>query len=1073
MVEDSPRTRTSTERRQDGVGHRSRKSGGFLLDAVYANGQPSQGTPPERRGKEKAQDGHLQVEKRRLEQTRSSMDSSHASSPLSREVSMDDIDRHTQQRPSRPPSMDPAQLVQMALNLSESRKRHVSGPLHVPLTSPRDSRRLSGRYDTVHTRSSGRQRASYLSDDRSYGSASPHMLDSADQGYAIHDQDFSDVVANDVPYNFSPATLSRAEKARKYFELASEHRRLLQNLPPLKADANAPGNHIFVSKSSPHSVHPEIERVPSYSGNKYPLGRQYNPLQALRNRRLRARERRPLTAPLEAWADTARVRSWVDGVEAATDQSEYRALPDRVQLPAFEQDDERAAASRNISNGHRRTDTVSSVITRPENGWSIEPPELLADTYWTEDGDNKDTIENRSGYLVFPARTRSSIEQPRPSHETNREVIKKDTTDDATDDMPARKRTHRRTLLLPKRHRRKQVSRSPSVTSASSDEGRVPRTLSYGSDGGENIGPLERQMQRMIVRDERGELSSPDLVSPDHWESKHTPFPVLRGNVERPHRDTLSQDNGRLSVDTAQSHRRAKSADGRYITRDRPMLSMEDVAATDSPDFETLAGTDNQSPTKQQKSNKWHKFSHFRSHSKNRNNIDQTDFAVGAETKPSNAFLEPRPSQESARPSFISRHRTTDSVASSLRRQGTGTTEGSIKEPSSTVGRFFKGGRIGDLVRNESSRFGDRFRGRDRLEDARSDLSDLEDAGEQPLSVTDESDVEPRQSVEQPRAKPKYFLQNLPSFTSPRGRSSADNTPGEDPITQQQRAQRAAGRSPRFDRLAPPRINLPTDSNDEGDESGVGRRKSYGGLDADRVTFDVAPTDSAHDMRLDRLRSQGQRHWSISDRAQPAQASKVTARDVARVQALLLSSGVKAREIRRRADSTREAPLPVIESAAAFVGRDFGQLCVREEHIVASRALSDSLSSTLSAFDQTLRDFQSGPSRSLATQLDELQRKAADQLTKVVHETSDDADAYIVELTTKQPQDIKRVDDAIDELLRQRRRQFRLLRRAGFKLLEWLVLGIMWWVWFLVVLFNTAKKSMLGVLRLFKWLFSF
>jgi hypothetical protein len=94
-------------------------------------------------------------------------------------------------------------------------------------------------------------------------------------------------------------------------------------------------------------------------------------------------------------------------------------------------------------------------------------------------------------------------------------------------------------------------------------------------------------------------------------------------------------------------------------------------------------------------------------------------------------------------------------------------------------------------------------------------------------------------------------------------------------------------------------------------------------------------------------------------------------------------------------------------------------------------------------------------------------------LTNLVHDTSDEADAFTVELTTRQPQQTKQVDDAIDEMIRQRRRQFRLFRRAGFKLLEWLVLSIMWGIWFMVVVFNTGKKIIVSILRFLRWLVVF
>ena len=135
--------------------------------------------------------------------------------------------------------------------------------------------------------------------------------------------------------------------------------------------------------------------------------------------------------------------------------------------------------------------------------------------------------------------------------------------------------------------------------------------------------------------------------------------------------------------------------------------------------------------------------------------------------------------------------------------------------------------------------------------------------------------------------------------------------------------------------------------------------------------------------------------------------------------------------------------------------------------------LTSHLKTSLSDFESTISVFQSTTATNLAAQLDELQHKATEQLSKLVHETTDEADAFTVELTTRPPQQTKQVDDAVDAMLRQRRRQFRLLRKAGFKLLEWFVLSIMWWIWFVVVVFNMGKRVVVGVLSLLRWLFTF
>ena len=72
----------------------------------------------------------------------------------------------------------------------------------------------------------------------------------------------------------------------------------------------------------------------------------------------------------------------------------------------------------------------------------------------------------------------------------------------------------------------------------------------------------------------------------------------------------------------------------------------------------------------------------------------------------------------------------------------------------------------------------------------------------------------------------------------------------------------------------------------------------------------------------------------------------------------------------------------------------------------------------LSEFEASLSHFQSQTVGDLASQLDELQHRTSEHLTNLVHETSDEADAFTVELTTRQPQQTKQVDDAIDEMIR-------------------------------------------------------
>lgn len=1064
VVGDDDNTSSPNSRRA--VGHRSRHSGGFLLESPATNGYARGNGDRDRHGKRKAQEGSLRVDKRRLPQAqgRYSADMSYGSSPLSREVSMDGAAEEEEgPRPTgRAQSMDPAQLVQMALSLSESRRRHVSGPLQVPLASPRGARVASGLSagfgTTERARSPRTKRLSHLSSGTE-GDHSRQETPEYEQA-ALEDDGIRNEDTNGSPtiFTFSPATLSRAEKARKYFELASEHRRLLQYLPPLKPDANAPGNYTFASANSPGSTQPAISRISSNVNNKHQLGRQYNPMQALRNRRLRTRERRPMTAPPEVWAETEQVKSWVDEVGTATGQTQYRRDQDRVNLPAFDGDVGGAVVVQESPKGHRRTDTAGSVITRRENGWSIEPTELLGDTYWTEMGDNKSLIENRRGARVFPG-----LEVSEKRARKSAEIVRENGDADARERKPDHQHSHPRRQLLPHKPHRRLPKLSRSVSSSSDGSAHNGSLLGFGSEPGEeNIGPLQRHMQEMIAKEERGELSSPELMSPDHWDSQHAAYPTFNGNGQR---DSNNRAKGRLTVDTQLQHRRSKSADARFEAGVNALSSDDHIASLpNSPKLRTLLpaiDTDPSPPANNKKKSKLHRLPLFRSHSKERNNIEHADFAAATPTVVVDEEKQPRSSLDSLRIPQMQRNKTQESYSSSLRRFNTAATsatgtEGSVKDSSgSGVGRFFKGGRMADIVRNESSKFGGRLRGRDRG-----------DADERTAALSPEEyeEISPQEVGEGGRGRPMF---NLPSFTSPAGRQ-LDSQRGKSVDHDQGPLFRHPDGEQQPSRPAPPQLNLPDDDNtniapDHSDD----RRKSYGSLDT-----------SPDARRSSQFVAHARRHWSISDKKQgppePEASKAVSWRDVARVRALLLSSGIKAREIQRRADAPRKEALPLTIKAAETAGKELRRdVPLKHEYIVVAQMLSQALDNTTAQLQEAVTHFQKDTATSLVQQTEQIERKAAEQLAHRVHDTSDDADSFNVELTTRQPQDIKRVDDTIDAMLRRRRRQFRLLRRAGFKLLEWVVLGVMWWVWFVVVLWHSARRALLGVLALVRWLISF
>ncbi len=52
-----------------------------------------------------------------------------------------------------------------------------------------------------------------------------------------------------------------------------------------------------------------------------PGGRAYNPLQSIRNRKIRIREKNFSTADAEVWQDVSKVEEWLSSVEAAHEQN--------------------------------------------------------------------------------------------------------------------------------------------------------------------------------------------------------------------------------------------------------------------------------------------------------------------------------------------------------------------------------------------------------------------------------------------------------------------------------------------------------------------------------------------------------------------------------------------------------------------------------------------------------------------------------------------------------------------------------------------------------------------------------
>ncbi len=103
--------------------------------------------------------------------------------------------------------------------------------------------------------------------------------------------------------------------------------------------------------------------------------------------------------------------------------------------------------------------------------------------------------------------------------------------------------------------------------------------------------------------------------------------------------------------------------------------------------------------------------------------------------------------------------------------------------------------------------------------------------------------------------------------------------------------------------------------------------------------------------------------------------------------------------------------------------------------------------------------------------IQDLQVRLVDNLTPMTRQTSDDADEVSKDLVTGQTLKVKAVSDKIAKMLRRRRRRFRWLRRGGWVMVEWVLVGIMWYVWFMVMIIRVVLALGRGVVGSLRWLF--
>ncbi|KEF63177.1 uncharacterized protein A1O9_01154 [Exophiala aquamarina CBS 119918] len=1095
----------------------------------------------------------------------------------------------------------------MALTLSEGRRRLASGRRYVSMeqgerrvvsTGTTDSTRDTMRKKSIapflaSNRQSSRNRSPKPSFTASYVEPSalaneqPHEADSA----------LLDTVS-DVDMEFtnqiSPATAARVEKAKVFFELAHEHRRLLSHLPPVRHPDRRP------SSQAPEAMQ-----------------KAYNPLQYVRNRKLRVWEKTPIDGEMQGWHDIQKVRAWVDAVVSSNAQTHHDA-DECIRLPPLDQqadekdqdDQDDVPDDMKKATSPRLPDQFHPNQIRPRSDWVTHPADMIADAYWLEQGMNKSKIQDRDNNLIYPPNTHfkfsgwrnktpvdipTILQQPSPPVSEYEEPESQPPS--ALPELPTFKSAKHKHNGRHYSRRRDRLKDTLQIKDGSSSRERSKMRRKLFPDSSDtdfsdtssspDDAALERGRKRLRRRKNKSHNS--DDVSPSNVNStniKHKgsahPHPAAESSPgsSAPNSKRSSVDHSALnklfvrdSVKKISSHPQSRIRNGKSpsaSSRKGPVRSSLDNEHPPrmSADYDTTtapsspAGVEwpsiainlspppsrSTSPMRKQRSSLLHPF--HRKH-KDTDNVSTTDFAHVIPSQPgsdvekqSDKHSEPSQDSRGTSPmtrglSPLSKNRMHTTQPEDLAPQSSNEHRPSIASKASTrstvptgadhsrIRGIFKGGRIAELVGHEVSRVGDFIWKRDppgpyrhRVSTSDTSLRSYPDFDHEQephvngallktppppvtrsrsstISSTKSDRLSPVQTRTSPPSneKPKYNNPNLPSFTSPfqkdreeQGRKQALLTPGAavglmspDQSGHSTDEHQTASRSPRM-RMALPKLdtakaNTPIEAS---------RRQSYGfsqALDLSRsrdasnllntaigpvaMLTDLHPTRSAGELMLEDQGGQGQ------EQSEPAH---ITWRDIRRAEALLYSSTVKAREIGRRAeDPQTHMPKFLIDSFAPenLNLHSIKALRVkrREQHVVAAKNITETLEKYSTSFNYKLHSFTAALAPTLHRQLQMLEDSVENTLTPQVRITADAAGELSIKLTTASTLAVKGLNDSIDAAFRRRKRgPFRAVRKIWFALIEWGVVGLLWFIWAIVSFFQAIFCTFRFINKTTRWL---
>ncbi|KAL5611768.1 hypothetical protein BROUX41_000657 [Berkeleyomyces rouxiae] len=1043
---------------------------------------------------------------------------------------------------------DTAQIVDMALRINQNRRiasQRSPGQQVPPRLVPLPDTNASGTLRHHFQQQRKLSRTSSPRPERASGQQRFPSVSGKNPLVAQNGFDAAPPFESPYRYHFSQSTLSRAQKAREHLELMAHYRNLLEILPPVPTRAEAK-NMI----GSPHTPSTTTSLSGQSSESQKPLGRQYNPLQYIRNRKVRARERKAISGEVLGFANVTNVSEWVQKVGQHTNWG-HSTTSDYGSLPPFETAEERAndtPASIKIQG--------SNMPRRPRLDWEMEPADMLADIYWLEKGNNKLYMQDREWRPIFPP---SSFSQQPQSIESLNGVARQNTDvslnslahrqayalmdeddhghhhdthdskhgfdSDHGHSKTAKARHKLHTFKLAHKHSHSNINhhdilrRGRNSTSDDSDDEidarfkptRSTTPTSHSKD------ILEKQMREIIAR----EMEQQRQIQ---GQEQHQPQPPVAASPITPERVL---DSGSKSGSRIQSRRGSlfdlSEAEDKFYKKDVekkaplsnqnhnrgagttmtsrssldvPRQSFDvDMSRPVTPNSDLIEASDSSRPSSPSR-NPFHRVkSILRDRSKERLHEhvfervpEEPEQMYSRTTSASDLFKSSLSRRNSNTPTHLAKEKDVLEMARSTKKH---TNKADASNPSSVRGMLKSPGfRIDNVIRGGFSKLGGLI--------WRKDDSDSDSES----SNTDHRDCLNAKNFDPLRESESH------ASSAYKGRNAQDGH-GDSPcpVTPNQTNSNDSSSS-RFDALKPPRIDIQAAS----PLSNRSRAPSTSSLDSvsrQSISNSVSSESKSPEPPAPlivhippwvpvlsdgpiAIRPRQPKEGSLARPSSPFH-SPVSRRDLARLRTLVLSSAIKARELQRMAHKPQftfvetDALLNFNSSPRVSNTRDLLQnvcilsketpeplsgrcVSVVELHPLAAKTLIQVLASREAEWQSAATRFSETTAK-LHSEVESVRALIAADLLQFTRRTADEADEASRGMVMSQGLKAKRAQESIEKMLRRKRRRFRWLRRGMWLGLEWVLIGIMWYVWFVVTILQIVLGVGKGVVRGVRWLF--